>query len=146
MPVHVVWAVRYRRSLLADGWREPHHRYLTGIIKGHGLPMLAVNSVEDHVHVLFEMRPNLRLSDVMRELKHESTRWINANGFTDVAFKWQDGYGAFNVSRRAVPIVGAYIDGQQERHRKQKFREELVEIYRDEEIAFDERYIFLDPE
>ncbi|RYY87627.1 MAG: IS200/IS605 family transposase [Chitinophagaceae bacterium] len=146
MPVHTVWAVRNRAALLADDWRDDLHKYMTGVIKGHGLPMLAVNSVDDHIHALFEMHPNLRLSDVMRELKHESSRWINEHRLTRGRFNWQEGYGAFNVSRRHVPIVGAYIAGQQEHHGKQGFRDEITTLYRDEEIDFDERYLFRDPE
>ncbi|GAB4094347.1 IS200/IS605 family transposase [Flaviaesturariibacter terrae] len=145
MPIHVVTAVKYRQALILPDWREYLHRYVTGVFSNQGLRLLQINSMPDHMHILFESRPNCRLSDIMRIVKADSSRWINEQQFCRSHFQWQEGYGAFNVSRRDVPAVATYIQNQQKHHRNESFPDELVRLYREEEIVFDKQYIFHEP-
>ncbi|RYY65201.1 MAG: IS200/IS605 family transposase [Chitinophagaceae bacterium] len=142
MPTHVVTAVKYRQALILPDWREYLHRYITGIFTNQGLRLLQVNSMPDHMHILFESKPNCCVSDIMRVVKAASTRWINQQKYTQAHFQWQEGNGVFNLGRKDVPVVAAYIQNQQTQHRKETFREEFLRVCREEEVDFDPQYIF----
>jgi len=144
--IHAVFAVKFRKALLSDEWRADLHQYMIGILRGQGCPVLQINSVEDHVHVLFELNPNKSCSEVLRELKSESSRWINAQRKTHDTFRWQEGYGAFSVSHRAVSTVCGYIANQQQHHRRKRFAEEVKTLYGEVEMEYNPAYLFRDPE
>lgn len=140
--IQVVFAVKYREALIHPLWEEELHKYMTGIIRNYDHKVLQINGIEDHVHILFGFRPKQALSDLMREVKEHSTKWINDRGFLDEEFNWQKGYGAFSYSKDAVPRVATYIQNQRRHHRKQKFLEEYIDLLDEFEVEYDERYLF----
>lgn len=81
--------------------------------------MLIINGMPDHVHILFGMRPTQSLSDLMRDVKGDSTIWINNNRLVNGKFFWQEGYGAFSYSKSQLPDVIAYIAKQEEHHKEE---------------------------
>ena len=111
---HIVFATYCRRRLITRDWRPRVHAYIAGVLRKLGAVPLIVGGVSDHVHILTGLRPNHRLSDVMREVKHESSRWVHENHRRD--FGWQKGYAAFTVSPLACEKVRQYIAGQEEHH------------------------------
>jgi putative transposase len=140
--IQVVIVVKYRECLIHPFWEEELHKYITGIIRNYEHKVLQINGIEDHIHILFGLRPKQALSDLMREVKEESTKWINRKGFLEKEFKWQKGYGAFSYSKDAVPRVATYIQNQKEHHRKKKFIDEYIGLLDEFEIEYDERFIF----
>ncbi len=96
----------------------------------------------DHLHILFGMRPTQSLSDLMRDIKGDSSLWINENKFVNGRFSWQEGYGAFSYSKSQISAVATYIENQELHHKKKTFIEEYIKILQDFEIEFDEKYIF----
>ncbi|TCZ68615.1 IS200/IS605 family transposase [Flaviaesturariibacter aridisoli] len=142
---HIPFSVKYRQALLVDDWREELHRYDTGLIQGRGHKLLAINSVADHLHVLAGCKPRDPLPDLMRELKSNSSAWINARSFTARPFAWQEGYTAISVSPSAVGTVCGYIARQQEHHRTRSHREELIELLDAAGIAWKPEYLFTEP-
>lgn len=96
----------------------------------------------DHIHVLFGMRPAQSLSDLMRDIKGDSSLWINENKIVAGKFTWQEGYGAFSYSKSQIPAVATYIENQELHHKKKAFIEEYLKILQDFEIEFNEKYIF----
>ncbi|RYY86545.1 MAG: IS200/IS605 family transposase [Chitinophagaceae bacterium] len=142
---HILFSVKYRRALLEDAWREELHRYDTGIIQGRGHKLLAINSVDDHLHLLAGCKPRDPLPDLMRELKSNSSAWINQRGFTARNFAWQEGYTAITVSPSAVSSVCSYIERQQEHHRKKSHREEVIELLQAAGIDWKPEYLFVEP-
>jgi REP element-mobilizing transposase RayT len=108
--------------------------------------MLIINGMPDHVHILFGMRPHQALSDLMREVKGDSSKWINQKRLTKQTFSWQSGYGAFSYSLSQVPRVIRYLENQQEHHRKKSFKQEYISTLRTHEVPYDEKYIFQDLE
>jgi len=98
--------------------------------------------VSDHLHILFGMRPTQSLSDLMQNIKGDSSRWINANKFVTGKFSWQEGYGAFSYSKSQLSVVANYIESQKQHHKKKTFLEEYKKILNDFSIEFDEKYIF----
>lgn len=100
----------------------------------------------DHVHVLFGMRPSQSLSDLMQDIKGSSSTWINANHLAQGRFEWQQGYGAFSYSRLQVDSVIKYIEQQETHHQTKTFLEEYKDLLEQFAVAYDERYLFKDPE
>ena len=96
----------------------------------------------DHVHVLFGMRPNQSLSDLMQDIKGESSRWINKTGFVQGKFSWQEGYGAFSYSKSELSKIAHYIETQKQHHHKNSFIEEYQTLLKEFSIDYDNRYAF----
>ncbi|NHQ59403.1 IS200/IS605 family transposase [Chlorobium sp. BLA1] len=144
--IQAVFAVKRREHLLHDVLRDELCRYLTGIIQQNGHKVLAINGMPDHLHVLFGMRPNQSLSELMKEVKAHSAKWINENQKVHGHFEWQEGYGAFSYERSALPNVISYIMNQKDHHNVKTFMEEYRELLKDFEVSFDEKYLFHVPQ
>jgi REP element-mobilizing transposase RayT len=135
-------AVKFRQSLIEPAWKERLNQYITGIVQNNGHKMIAINSMPDHLHLFFGFRPDQSLSDLMRLVKGESSEWLNKQGFIKSKFSWQEGYGAFSYSRSQIKTVAAYIENQEEHHRKKTFLEEYKQFLEHFEIEYDDRYVF----
>src|SRR5690349_4500581 len=97
--IHAVFTVQNRESLIAKEWKIELYKYITGIIQNHNHKVIAINGMSDHIHILFGMRPNQSLSDLMQDVKASSSKWINEKRFVRGKFSWQEGYGAFSYSK-----------------------------------------------
>jgi REP element-mobilizing transposase RayT len=140
--IHIVFAVKGRENILSKYFRENLFKYITGIINGLGHYSLAVNGYKDHVHVFFEYNPKYAISDVVRDIKANSSKWINENKFVLGKFSWQEGYGGFSYSRSQRNDVIQYIMNQEEHHQKRTFRDEYLKLLKDFEIEFKNEYVF----
>lgn len=140
--IHFVFAVKYREAIIKSEWEERLHKYITGIIQNNGHKLLAINSVTDHIHIFIGLNPKQSISDLMRLVKGDSSEFINKEKLTARKFHWQEGYGAFSNSRSQIDGVVKYILNQKEHHLKRTFREEYLEILKDYNIEYDERYVF----
>jgi REP element-mobilizing transposase RayT len=139
---HVVFAVKGRDNILPSKIRPELFKYISGILTNSNQFSLAVNGYKDHVHLFFEMNPANSLSEIVRIVKANSSKWINENRLIPGKFSWQEGYGGFSYSRSQRDDVIKYIIKQEEHHHKKTFREEYLSILKSFEISFDERYIF----
>ncbi len=140
--IHAVFAVQNRISLITETWKDRLYQYITGIIQNNDHKLLTINGMPDHLHILFGLRPSQSLSDLMQDIKGDSSRWINQNGFITGRFSWQEGYGAFSYSKSQVSRVENYIENQERHHRKRTFLEEYRKILDDFGIEYNERYLF----
>ena len=144
--IQCIFAVKYRRSLIEKDWKQYLHKYITGIVQNHNHKMIRINSMPDHLHMFFGMRPDQSLSDLMRIVKSDSSEWINQQKFCQSAFRWQGGFGAFSYSRSQLGAVIRYIENQQKHHAKKSFREEYVEMLEKFNVKYDARFIFKEVE
>lgn len=112
---HIVFSTQGRLPIIDPEWRNRLHDYIGGTIRGLGGHSVIVGGVADHIHSLAGLRPAHRLSDIMREVKHESSRWLKRE--VSRGFSWQKGYGAFTVSPMGCDRVNAYIEEQDRHHR-----------------------------
>ena len=128
--VHVVFAVQYRTPVIKKDWRDRLYQYMTAVVQNHGHKMLAIGGVEDHVHLLIGLNPKEALSILIKELKRDSTIWINKNRLIMGRFSWQEGYGAFSYSKSQLSAACGYIGNQEIHHGKRTFEEEYDEILR----------------
>jgi putative transposase len=140
--IHCVFAVKGGENFITKDFRDELHRYMSGILKNDGSYSLAVGGWLDHVHVFFELPPNMAISDQMRMLKSTSSKWINDNKLVKGKFQWQEGYGTFSYSRSQRNSVIKYITTQETHHRKKTFREEYIELLNKFEIPFEDKYMF----
>lgn len=140
--IQTVFSVQDRNCIFHKSFKNELYQYITGIIQNNGHKLLAINGMLDHVHVFLGMRPNQSLSDLMQDVKGDSSKWINKKGFNPGRFSWQEGYGAFSYSKSQVNNVIDYIMNQEKHHHKKSFIEEYLEFLEKFEVPFDERYIF----
>ncbi|MBL7775524.1 MAG: IS200/IS605 family transposase [Saprospiraceae bacterium] len=140
--IHYIFAPKYRDAVLDKSWRPQLFSYMTGIVQNYGHKMLQINGMPDHVHMLVGMRPTQAMSDLMKQVKEDSSKWIKANKFVRSRFNWQEGFGAFSYSKSQVPQVIQYIQDQEIHHAKKTFLEEYKEFLDKFEVGYDERYIF----
>jgi REP element-mobilizing transposase RayT len=139
---HVVFSTRSRAALIGAEL-EPHlHAYLGGIVRELDACAMEIGGTCDHVHILMRVPAAAALSDILRVLKTNSSRWVHEPWPERRAFAWQAGYGAFSVSQSQVAEVRGYIRGQPEHHRHMTFQEEFITFLRKHGIDYDERYVW----
>ena len=140
--IQVVFAVQGRQNLLAKEWRDEVFKYMSGIIKNKGQKPIIVNGVSDHVHVFVGLKPSMALSDLVRDVKNNSTNFINDNAWIRGRFSWQAGYGAFSYSHSQIENVYSYILNQEKHHYNQTFQEEYVDFLKKFEIEHNTKFLF----
>jgi REP element-mobilizing transposase RayT len=140
--IHVVFAVEGRQSLLQQKNNDELQKYITGIVSTQKQKLIAINNLPDHVHMLIGLTPDLSLSDLVRDVKAGSSKFINAKRWVTGRFSWQEGFGAFSYSRSQLGAVIRYIENQQKHHARKSFRKEYVELLKRFSVEFDPRYIF----
>ena len=140
--VQVVFAVQERACLIKKEWREELFKYIAGILKNQGVKLIAIGGVEDHLHILLALDPKIALSDLIRDVKANSSKFINQKGFVCGKFYWQEGFGAFSCSRSQLDEVAKYVLNQEQHHARQAFKDEYVGLLRRFDVEYDERYLF----
>ncbi len=140
--IHAIFAVKKRTGLIQKEWRDELYKYITGIIQSYNHKLLAINGMPDHLHVFFGMRPIQSLSDLMQDIKGNSSKWVNEKKFIKDKFEWQEGYGAFSYSKSQASRVIAYVQNQEIHHRKITILDEYCEFLKKFEVKYDEKYIF----
>ncbi len=140
--IHLIFSTKNREPVLHDAVRDALHRYMATVLQNLRCPPVLINSVSDHVHILFELARTVAVSDSVEDVKKTSSKWIKTQGAEFARFAWQAGYGAFAVSASNVEAVREYIAGQQQHHRKKSFQEEYRAFLERHRIAFDEKYVW----
>jgi len=140
--IHAVFAVQNRISLINQSWQDRLYKYIIAIIQKHGHKVLSIGGMPDHIHILFGFRPTQALSELIQEVKRDSSEWINKEKLVRGRFSWQEGYGAFSYSKSHISKVANYIETQEKHHKKRSFLEEYKKILQDFDLEYDERYIF----
>jgi REP element-mobilizing transposase RayT len=140
--IQIVFAVKGRQNLLAKEWRQDVFKYISGIIKNKEQKPIIVNGVDDHAHIFVGLKPSMTLSDLVRDVKNNSTNFINENKWITGKFSWQEGYGAFSYSHSQIETVYNYILNQEKHHNKQTFKDEYLDFLTKFEIEHDVKYLF----
>ena len=140
--VHIVFAVRGRENPIPETVRERLEKYICGIVGNKQSKPLAIYCNPDHVHLLIGLHPSVSVSEMVRMIKSNSSKFINEEHLVRGRFRWQEGYGAFTVSKSLIDRVVRYILNQPEHHKRKDFREEYFRMLKKSETEFDERYLF----
>ena len=96
----------------------------------------------DHIHILLGLRPSQSISELLQDIKGDSSKWINNKRFIKGRFSWQEGFGAFSYGKSQLSDVIKYINTQEEHHKKRSFIEEYRYLLHLFDVEYDERYIF----
>lgn len=140
--IQVVFAVQNRASLIGSNWKDELYKYMVGIIQNHGHKVLQINGMPDHIHILIGLRPTQALSDLMKQVKQDSSKWVNEKGYAQGKFSWQSGFGAFSYSKSDVPRLISYIHDQESHHKTVEFKDEYLKMLKVLDVDFEEEYIF----
>ena len=139
---HIVFAVKGRNNLIAKNWKDELYKYITGIISNKNQKLIAINGMPNHIHVLISTKPDCNLSDLVRDIKSCSSKWINAEKLALGKFEWQTGFGAFTVSKSGLGKVVDYIQNQETHHLAKTFKQEYIEFLNANNIDYRLEYIF----
>jgi REP element-mobilizing transposase RayT len=140
--IHVVFAVKNRDALISSSWKERLHKYITGIVQNQGHKLIAINTMANHAHIFIGMKPDAALSDLVRDIKRDSTNFVNNEIKLRGKFGWQEGFGAFSYSHSQIDSVVKYILNQEEHHRCKTFKEEYETMLKDFAVEYNDHYVF----
>ena len=140
--IHIVFAVKGRQNLIPKAHKTELHGYIMGIIKNKKQTVIQINSMPDHIHILVGITPDTPVSGLVRDIKANSSKFINQKRWVMGRFEWQVGFGAFSYSRSHLDDLVKYIKNQEKHHMRKTFREEYLEILKRFNVNYDERYIF----
>jgi REP element-mobilizing transposase RayT len=140
--IHLVIVVKGRENLLTSRFRDDLCKYISGIIVNKKQKLLAIGGMPDHLHIFLSMNPDTKLSDLARDIKANSSKWINENRFVKGKFNWQEGYGAFSYAKSQRDVVIKYIMNQEKHHHKKSFKEEYLDMLKKYDVGYDEKYLF----
>lgn len=122
---HCVFSTKERKDSIADELKPKLYAYIRGIGKNLGIVPIAVGGTSNHVHLLLELKPNQTIAEIVQKIKANSSRWIGEHGRP---FEWQKGYAVLTVSPSLVKVARAYVQNQEQHHRKRSFEEEFISL------------------
>ncbi len=138
----MVFAVQGRAYMIQARTKDQLYKYITGIVTNKGRKLLAIGGMPDHVHLFVGMKPDLSVSELIRDVKRSSSLFINEKQWFRGHFSWQEGFGAFSYSRDDLDRIVNYVLNQEEHHRRRTFREEYLALLKASEVDYDEKYLF----
>jgi REP element-mobilizing transposase RayT len=142
--IHIVFAVKHRDAQISQVWKDRLHKYITGIVQNKEQKLIAINTMPNHAHIFIGMKPDIALSDLVRDIKRDSTNFVNTEIKLHGKFAWQEGFGAFSHSHSQIDSVVHYIRNQEEHHHHRTFGEEYMAMLKEFSIEYDKRYVFED--
>ena len=142
--VHIIFAVKGRQSLIPKQHKTELHKYITGIIGSKNQTVIRINSMPDHIHILVGITPDIALSDLVRDIKANSSKFINKQRWVAGRFEWQAGFAAFSYAHSQLAVVARYINikNQEEHHSRQTFREEYLAFLKRFDVPYNPKYVF----
>lgn len=140
--IQIIFSVRNRESLINENIKDSLYKYITGIITNKNQKLLIINGMPDHIHILVSLNTSCKISDLVKDIKVSSSKYINENKLTKYKFQWQNGYGAFSYSKSQVDKVFQYILNQENHHKKYSFKEEYVKLLKIFQIEYKSENLF----
>jgi putative transposase len=140
--VHFTWSTAGREPWLAEDMREDLYSYIGGIMRKKKAKLISAGGMFDHIHLYASMPSTISIADFVNAVKSNSSRWVHESRAQLRSFAWQEGYGAFSVSKSEEQRVVRYISNQESHHRKRTFKQELIVLLEKHGIEYDKRYIW----
>lgn len=140
--LQIVFAVKGRKCFIKESFREELQKYITGIVNNNKQKLYAIYCMPDHTHILISIKPDIKISDLVRDIKSNSSSFIKVKKLAISKFSWQEGYGVFSYSKSQAQKVVSYILNQPEHHKKESFKSEYLKFLEKFGIDYDERYLF----
>ena len=140
--IHAVFAVKNRLSLIKNESKDDIFKYIAGILKNKNQRPIIINGTTNHIHILFGLNPSFSISEIIRDIKNNTTNYINKNNYSFGRFSWQAGYGAFSYSCSQIETIYKYISNQESHHKKKSFKEEYIGFLKKFGVPYEEKYLF----
>ena len=140
--IHIVFAVKGRQPLIPKKHKAELHRYITGIVINKKQKVIQINSMPDHIHILVGMAPEAALSDLVKDIKANSSRFMNKKQWVMGRFEWQQGFSAFSYSHSQLNAIANYIKNQEKHHAQKTFKEEYLEFLDLYCVDYEKKYVF----
>lgn len=140
--VHFTWSTARREPWLEANMHDDLYAYIGGIMNNKKAKLISAGGMFDHVHLFASLPSTISVADFVNAVKSNSSRWLHESFSQLRNFAWQEGYGAFSVSKSEQQSVVKYISNQEEHHRKRTFKEELITLLDKHEVEYDERYLW----
>ncbi len=137
----IVFSTKQREQVLEKERRPELFKYIWGILSNNNCHLYRINGVEDHLHIVTHLHPSVALADLVKSIKIASSGFIKENKIFEEFNNWQEGYGAFTYSIKEKVRLIEYVKNQEEHHKKLSFRDEYIELLKEHEIEFDEKYL-----
>ncbi|NBC65843.1 MAG: IS200/IS605 family transposase [Bacteroidetes bacterium] len=116
--VHSIFSTKRRQSLILPHFEKRVWKYISGIGKQKGFPIIAIGGMADHLHVLISISPKISVSKTIQIIKGSSSKWINDNFYQERRnFQWQSGYSALSVSQSGLEKAIRYVRDQKSHHK-----------------------------
>ena len=142
--IQIVFAVKGRRNHISEENRDELQKFISGIVSNREQKLLAIFAMPNHIHLLIGLKPNIAISDLVRDIKAGSSKFINEQKWIKGKFNWQEGFRAFSYSESHVKNVINYILNQKEHHQKSTFKSEYKSLLKEYDVEYDNLYIFED--
>jgi len=140
--VHFVWSTAGREPWITAEWNADLYKFIGGVFRNKNASLLAAGGISDHIHLYASLPSTVTVAEMVNAAKANSSRWIHEEFRNRKGFAWQEGYGAFSVSKSAEDNVIGYINNQAKHHRHRDFKSEFIELLERHEVEYDERYIW----
>ncbi len=137
----IVFSTKYREKTMTKAERPELFAYIWGILKNKKCHLYRINGVEDHLHIITSIHPSIAVADLVKDIKLGASKFIKQKGIFKEFRGWQNGYAAFTYSQEAKHNLIEYVKRQEEHHKKQSAKEELVKLLEEHKIVFDEKYL-----
>ncbi|MEI6804913.1 MAG: IS200/IS605 family transposase [Myxococcaceae bacterium] len=139
---HVVFSTKNRAPTIKEEIQTELYDYIAGIIRNKQELLLGIGGIENHLHLILKVRAGINLSEMVRVIKANSSKWLNERKNYQGSFSWQNGYGAFTVSASQIERVRHYVRNQKEHHRKNSFEEEYLIFLKQNQIEYNPTYLW----
>jgi putative transposase len=140
--VQLVFSPLRREAMIGTSWKDRLEKYICGIIRNKGHKLIAINCMPDHAHIFLGLNPDEALSDLVRDVKRDSTTFVNAEIQPRGKFAWQEGFGAFSYSHSQIDRVARYVLDQEEHHKRRSFRDEYEALLLEFAVRYEQRFLF----
>ena len=140
--IHAIFSTKNRQNDLLPELKKQIYNYICGIVKNTDGYVYSIGGTANHIHILFSCSPKVSISEMLKDIKGSSSKWINSNFQLQNKFQWQVGFGAFSVSQSQLAAVSKYIESQEKHHKTLSFKDEFRALLIKHNISFDEKYIW----
>ena len=138
--IHLIFSTKDKLPLIDESFESQLYNHIkTKLINEYESYVEEINGTNNHIHILFKQSPNYSLTDIVKNIKGESSHWINGKNICRDKFVWQTGYSSFSISINKVAIVKKYILNQKEHHKKISFTDEIKKFLK--VYGFDEKTV-----
>lgn len=140
--LQLVFSPKGRENIIPVKHKEELQKYTTGIVQNRKHKLLAINFMPDHVHIFIGYQPSQPLPDLLRDIKADTSKFINDKKWLPGKFSWQEGYGAFSYSHSQINDVIHYVNEQAKHHQRASFKEEYLRLLERFDVEYDPKYLF----